>query len=585
MHIAGKMFVESLKNASPEVLKDFLTKGDDIIKAYNSENKYDQAHNPQDDKYQNIDQAWRGSLDNASRFTQNTEKSSNACDLSRIKEDLKLNHDPLLIINTLWQVVRIGALVHDLGHYPMSHLFEHAIEEYSASLENETESSNSQATQFVRSLNSRRELYDTVIKVETSSLIGTPTDLYTLESKSLPSKRRKEHEDNGLFLFRNLSASGALKQYESMIKDMTLAVLETTPHSEYNSDTLNVTTQTQCRRLSFLSFLHSFFDNSFIDSDRLDYTKRDPISSGSNIGSFDLKKIISSCVVVKYKGNLRLGHGHKSIPAIESFMAERYSLYAHLIYHHSVLRMNSVVKEILIKIFSYFDNVEHSTGDAIIGIIKDSHLFAIKPNGKDYCLFGNNNIDMGRYDESWLKTVFRSIWFVLDDAKDKNTLKDNRLHADLYLLIDTFLVRKVENLISVWKSPSDFYHSLDIDILSDNVFLIQNFNEGIKTFENAKALKQYNSFIRKWKKFFYEKNIILLECISKLPSFATNPLFVYRGELVEARSSVALNSLSIAATSTPVLALFLIGTSIKDQDFSDQIKLMCDELKEVIANT
>lgn len=77
--------------------------------------------------------------------------------------------------------------------------------------------------------------------------------------------------------------------------------------------------------------------SSQIDSDKLDYLRRDSYHTGSTYGIFDLERILSTLQTALDENTEYIVIKPKGIPALEGFRIARYSLYTQVIQHHTRL--------------------------------------------------------------------------------------------------------------------------------------------------------------------------------------------------------------------------------------------------------
>lgn len=538
MHLAGKMLVTTLKNSDPEILRDFLDDITDLICHYANINK----RNPEPKKIQVYETQWKELLGNISRFSHNPELFA-SIDLNREYEGVL---DPYFLINTIWQVVRLGALTHDFGHLPMSHVFESAIESTLYSLRDRDEKQ-APPSIFEECMNAKWSHFEQTGDRNYPEFKGHIfKDVYSKEYTE--TIERKLHETLGLDIFCSMYDGTRHDEYAELIKNITIRVLASPPHSIFSER--NEEPGGETKRLSLLSFLHSIFDNDFIDADRIDYCLRDPLSSGSELGAFDSERVISSCTLVKHDSTYRLAHNYKSIGAIESFFFQRHLIYTGIIYHHSILRMNALIKHIIKELILYFDRHHDNNADPIIATALQFNLFSILP-GSTYEFLSDRNIST--YDESWLKTMFRAVQKSCKQIPEQgSSAREAKL---LHMLIGTYLERKVENLVSVWKSPKDCQDRLDFDI--------ETFQELNLLISANQSYYEYESLIKDLELHFSTLGIVFLTEKIHLPKFAQNPVFIRRDGAIDNVDSIALRSLSEMSKSLLTINFFLVGESLK----------------------
>ena len=185
--------------------------------------------------------------------------------------------------------VRVAALLHDIGHGPFSHASE-------------------------------------AIMPSISELLSQNPDASCFVKQALRKKCEKapaanaDHEDYSLLLLdRILSETGWSKEDRHTVA--ALKSSEVDPPS--NSDPM------------IISLLRQLVSGE-LDSDRLDYLRRDSYFCGVPYGQYDLKRLKEGLCVVKNKaGELRMGIMRKALSALEDFLFARFQMHVQ-IYTHKV---------------------------------------------------------------------------------------------------------------------------------------------------------------------------------------------------------------------------------------------------------
>ena len=212
--------------------------------------------------------------------------------------------------------VRLGALLHDIGHGPFSHASEHLIKIRFAD-------------EFDRAENVLREEFAGVTRIPSSEVISAILVL------SIPMARVFEHP-----------------QFTA-VKD----------------DRINLSAAIVGRILGSRSFLHATYLSGIVsgplDADKLDYMARDSHHSGLPLG-LDLKRLISKLEVVtvtpdnapndEMKRRAEEVHGRRyyeigislsGLGAYEQLIVARVILYDRLYYHHKVRAAEAMVRRLI----------------------------------------------------------------------------------------------------------------------------------------------------------------------------------------------------------------------------------------------
>ncbi len=407
MHLCGQFFSRALENSDAETLKKLL-KGAEFVIAKQS-NLLILDRNL-------LVSEWESSLGNACHFSHHPFHGE------RLGEANDANN--LFLMNTLWQAVRIAGLCHDIGHFPMSHLFETVHEQH--------EGNNSTAAKEAKN---RKDSY---LKMLAADL------------KAESARRMKNiplHELRGLVLFNEVAKP--TNSYTRLVHSIARSVLTYDP--DYNKGDDNETDLYRC--------LHRLVAGE-LDADRLDYCMRDPQQSGFEHDAIDVQRIINNFVLCEKDGRFKILPTDKALSAIETFFHHRFFVYKYVIYHHNVSRFNGVLEEILLSLFSISD--ETSAEYTPILEIMDRFKFSCKKRAEE----GGEQPPQQRYlpdkyshiyEDAWLRTLLTEIHTCLNEAPPP--LDDRHKLIEIKSLIHVFLYRQTEDISSAWKRETDFHYS------------------------------------------------------------------------------------------------------------------------------
>jgi len=200
------------------------------------------------------------------------------------------------LVHFVIQLVRLLALLHDLGHLPFSHLGEEAVEPYAKDI-------------LKRDDYRKYEKLHRTSDVKLHEYIG-----YKLLTENVGG------------ITRAFAGSGDLV-YLNTIKAFFKVKIDSTKGSR-----------------GIVSKLYELIAAD-IDVDRGDYLRRDGYASGIGFGSYDIDRLVESITLdeVRREGGEKdylIAPSDASISAVETFLVERYKLYKWLYYHHSIRYFN-----------------------------------------------------------------------------------------------------------------------------------------------------------------------------------------------------------------------------------------------------
>ena len=189
------------------------------------------------------------------------------------------------------QLCRLYALLHDVGHLPLSHLFETAFEDFAGR--------------------------DRAIEPLVREWFGGE-GFYKL------------HEASG-----NVIAEAILRdvKVDASLKKKLLRLMREKKLGK--SDPL--------RPVKLLI-------DSEIDADRIDATARDGLLAGREYGTYDIDRLCSAVFLQEHEEGWRLAYSHKALGSIESLLLDRYRTHRWIHIHHRVVAMKAAIGELITKL-------------------------------------------------------------------------------------------------------------------------------------------------------------------------------------------------------------------------------------------
>lgn len=298
----------------------------------------------------------------------------------------------------LMESVRMAGMLHDVGHPPFSHAVEHALEH----LSNEAEHVDGLAAQsFTASMKSLRELGD------------------------------KTHEGMGQLLVDELFKSVLC---DSALHDTDMCPLKIEYYIVYRM------TQAILQDIGMFSSIHTIA-SSTVDADRLDFIRRDALSSGIGNDTVRYARIVGGMKLVEaeaYKegvgkegganrtGRFIFAFPQKALDSIESFLHQRYQNYDTIVWHHRVVKsealLDRTIQDLGLRYLKNSKNSKSVDGDGMSRRLPSNvsglwlPFCGINKNG----LTANKQI-FGQWNDAWLMSTLTGEFIELCKNKERGS--------------------------------------------------------------------------------------------------------------------------------------------------------------------
>jgi uncharacterized protein len=204
--------------------------------------------------------------------------------------------------------LRIAALLHDIGHGPMSHLFDEFAPKNS---------------DFIN-----------MVKGDDSIIINGEfaKSLEEIISNKDSMDQHVEHEYvSYYFAAKVLSDIG--------FSPNRIKTILTIMNERLNLNSIII------RDLNLIPFLNQIVAGAPLDCDRMDYLLRDSYFTGVKYGTYDLNRLLKSLLpyIDRETNKVRLGIKKSGLPAIENFIQARYELYVQVYFHKTNQACNTML--------------------------------------------------------------------------------------------------------------------------------------------------------------------------------------------------------------------------------------------------
>lgn len=186
------------------------------------------------------------------------------------------------------ELCRLYALLHDIGHFPLSHLFEYSMKDW-----------------------------------------AEPDYFQTIEEWTGVKGFEKLHEALGAAIARkvigDVKISGAI-----------------------GNSLLRLMTEKDFSPIDPLYVVKSVVDSP-IDADRIDFVQRDGLLAGGEYGHYDTRRLCDSVFIEQDESGWLIAYSEKALTSMEALLLDRYRIYEWIHFHHRVIAVKTFVRFLIEK--------------------------------------------------------------------------------------------------------------------------------------------------------------------------------------------------------------------------------------------
>jgi uncharacterized protein len=214
----------------------------------------------------------------------------------------------------LYEIIRLAALTHDLGHGPLSHTFDHF----------------APTSKEIRSL---------LTDVRLAAISDLADELTSYDQKEFSPEARVKHEVMSCIFFTASWHDLKGGAFPEIPRAVTAAIL--------GPKLYHAVVDQQLR--AWVPLCHDIVASAPADADRMDYLERDSRSLGVSYGLFDRGRLLKSFLCYRDRTDTteyRLGIKRSGLRAVENLVQARFELFVQVYYHKTNRAIEMMLNEI-----------------------------------------------------------------------------------------------------------------------------------------------------------------------------------------------------------------------------------------------
>lgn len=347
-----------------------------------------------------------------------------------------------------FEAVRISAVLHDVGHPPMSHICEYALYEVYNQVKS-VQTKNASQKEFLSIMEDytgNHKLHEEMGKKIASNVFMC----------IIPDISREEAKNQGIY---------ENQVFMILLKELVASIL--------NEDN------------DFFAGIHRIIDGT-LDGDRLDYVTRDPLNSGFDAGKIEYRRLTDSMRLCYYKEIQQEKETMLFCPCInaqntiEDFLNRRFNMYKYLIYHHRVVKTDYLLESCIVDLA-----IKYLNENPVIQK-KDENVLPYDISGLwkaiQFCSPLEFSYSLNQWDDAWLMTILKKYYF--QEYIDENSVLSAKL---------TELLTNEKKYFSMIKRKEDFsiVDQEAVHIISSNCEKVKDLLNLCKEQEDSYDTKGY----------------------------------------------------------------------------------------------